>query len=56
MLLANSSRAYILQAQYEGEIPERNGGQTLGVLQSHMEEYDLRLAPRPYLTKIVFFE
>ena len=32
----------MLQLWYEGEVVERNGGQTLGVLGSLMEEYDLR--------------
>ena len=32
----------MLRLWYEGEVVERNGGQTLGVLGSLMEEYDLR--------------
>ena len=37
--------------QYEGEVVERNEGQTFCVLRSLMEEYDLRLVIEPLLAK-----
>ena len=46
----------MLQLWYEGEVVEINGGQTLGVLGSLMEEYNLRLVLRPFSAKIAFFE
>ena len=46
----------MLQLWYEGEVVEINGGQTLGVLGSLMEEYDLRLVLRPFSAKKAFFE
>ena len=46
----------MLQLWYEVEVVERNGGQTLGVLGSLMEEYDLRYVLWPLSAKIAFFE
>ena len=41
---------------YEGVVLERNRDQTLGVLQSPMKEYSIRLGQRPMVKKLAFFE
>ena len=47
---------YLQPLQYEGALLERNGDQTLGVLQSPMKEYSIRLGQRPLVKKVAFFE
>ena len=47
---------YLQPLLYEGVLLERNRDQTLGVLQSPMKEYSIRLGQRPLVKKVAFFE
>ena len=47
---------YLQPLLYEGVLLERNRDQTLGVLQSPMKEYSIRLGQRPMVKKLAFFE